>query len=303
MGTVDDLILLAEIVAAGSLSAASRKTGIPKSTMSRRMDDLEKSLGVHLLHRGPKRFSATEIGASICERGLKIKDELSAVIGLVDGHTHHPTGSLRIVCPALLSELFVAKFAIAFAREHRDVRLTLDTSGGSFSTKMDHYDIAIQPARETLANSQLVRRKLTTASYCLVAAPALLGTLGKAPSTPNNLNGCPGIGWAADDFSSRWKLINQNGKAAEIDVTLAFNGNNLGVLRQAALAGLGLARLPLPMCETDLQEGRLVRPLVNWSPPSVTIYALYSSRSSLTLAGKLFISGLADYLRDNMPVS
>jgi DNA-binding transcriptional LysR family regulator len=303
MGTVDDLILLAEIIAAGSLSAASRKTGISKSTMSRRMDDLEKSLGVHLLHRGPKRFSATEIGASICERGLKIKDELSAVIGIADGHTRHPTGSLRIICPAVLSELFVAEFAIAFAKEHRDVRLTLDTSGGSFSTKMDHYDIAIQPARETLANSQLVRRKLTRAPYSLVAAPALLGSLGKEPSSLNNLKSCPGIGWAADDFSSRWKLINQNGKAAEIDVTLAFNGNNLGVIRRAALAGLGLARLPLPMCETDLREGRLVRPLANWSPPSVTVYALYSSRSSLTLAGKLFISGLALNLRENMPIS
>jgi DNA-binding transcriptional LysR family regulator len=79
MATVDDLILLAEIIGAGSLSAAGRKTGIPKSALSRRMDDLEKALGVHLLQ--PKRFSATEIGASIYERGLKIKDELSAVTG------------------------------------------------------------------------------------------------------------------------------------------------------------------------------------------------------------------------------
>jgi DNA-binding transcriptional LysR family regulator len=129
--------------------------------------------------------------------------------------------------------------------------------------------------------------------YSLVAAPDLLKSLGKVAPPLNNLSGSPGIGWAADDFSSRWKLINQTGKAAEIDVTLIFNGNNLGVIRRAALAGLGLARLPLPMCEADLQEGRLVRPLANWSPPSVTIYALYSSRHALTLAGKLFISGLA----------
>lgn len=203
----------------------------------------------------------------------------------------------------MLSDLFVSEFAIAFAKEHRDVRITLDTSGGSFSTRTVHYDIAIQPARETLANSELVRRKLTMSPYSLVAAPDLLKSLGKVAPPLNNLSGSPGIGWAADDFSSRWKLINQTGKAAEIDVTLIFNGNNLGVIRRAALAGLGLARLPSPKCEADLQEGRLVRPLANWSPPSVTIYALYSSRHALTLAGKLFISGLARHLSDNIPIS
>ncbi len=300
MGTVDDLILLAEIIQAGSLSAASRKTGIPKSTLSRRMDDLEKALGVHLLHRGPKRFFATEIGVSISERGLKIKDELSAVTGLVEGHTKHPTGPLRITCPAVLSDLFVSEFAIAFARLHPDVRLTLDTSGGSFSTRMEHYDVAIQPSREGLASSELVRRKMIVAPYALVAAPSFLASAEKPAPSPERLKNWPGIGWGADEFSSRWKLTNEGGKAAELEVSIVFSANNLGVIHRAALGGLGLARLPLPMCERDLKEGRLVLALPNWAPPSVTIFALYSSRHSLTLAGKAFISGLARYLQDRL---
>lgn len=303
MGTVDDLLLLAEIVEAGSLSAASRKTGVSKSTLSRRMDDLEKALGAHLLHRDPKRFSATEIGVSICERALRIKDQLSAVTAIVEGHTRHPTGSIRIACPAVLGDLLVAEFAVAFAKKHPDVRITLDTSGGSFSTTIDHSDIIIQPAREALTNSDLVRRKLIVVPYGLVASPDLLKSLGMSSPTLTDLGKCPGIGWTADNFSSRWRLLDSNGKAADLDVSLVFNGSSLEVIRRAALAGVGLARLPLSMYESDLESGRLVLAIANWSPPPVTIYALYSSRHSLTLAGNLFISGLTRHLREKLPES
>lgn len=307
MGTVDDLLLLAEIVEAGSLSAASRKIGVSKSTLSRRMDDLERALGAHLLHRDPKRFSATEIGISICERARKIRDQLGAVTEIVEGHTRHPTGSLRITCPPVLGDLLVAEFAVAFTKEHPDVRITLDTSGGSFSTTIDHSDIIIQPAREALTNSDLVRRKLCVTPYGLVVSPGLLKRLGKKVSTPSDLGKClgkcPGIGWSADDFSSRWRLLDRQGTVAELDVNLVFSASSLVVIHSAALAGVGLARLPLQMFEADVKAGRLVQPLDDWSPPPVTIYALYSSRHSLTLAGKLFISGLARHLRERIPAS
>jgi DNA-binding transcriptional LysR family regulator len=73
---VDELTLLVELIEAGNLSSASQKTGIPKSSLSRRINDLERQLGVHLVHRGPRNFSATEIGLLIYERGQKIRDEL-----------------------------------------------------------------------------------------------------------------------------------------------------------------------------------------------------------------------------------
>lgn len=298
MKTIDDLILLTEVVEAGSLSAASRRTGIPKSTLSRRLDCLEQQLGLHLLRRDPRNFSATEIGLSVVERGRKIRDELRAIRVLAEVRTRHPAGTLRITCPALLTEVFVAAFAVRFAQENPDVRLTLDTTGGSFDPRIDHYDLAIQPAREMLADTELVRRKLVTASYCLVAAPGLLRSFRKAP-TVADLHRCAGIGWSADGFAARWKLFSRNGKSTELDVDLKFNGNNLYVIKQAALGGLGLARLPIGLCESELRDGRLVVPLANWSPPAITIYALYPSRRSLTLAGKLFIAGLSRHIRGN----
>jgi DNA-binding transcriptional LysR family regulator len=297
MGTVDDLTLLAEIIEAGSLSAASRKTGIPKSSLSRRIGDLESQLGVPLVHRGPRKFLPSEIGLLVYERCQKIRDELVAIRALAENRTKSPSGMLRISCPAVLSEVLVADFAIQFAETYPDVRLTLDNTKGTFDPKMDHYDLAIHPAREDLADSELICQKLTKTPYCLVAAPSLMERIGPCAS-PADLDDCYGIGWAADSFSSRWRLLDLAGDSIELNVTLKFSANNLNIIRQAAIRGLGLARLPITMCEADLLDGNLVLPLPDWSPPPVTIYALYPSRGSLTLAGRLFLSGLTSFLQE-----
>jgi DNA-binding transcriptional LysR family regulator len=299
MGTVDDLTLLVEIIEAGSLSAASRKTGIPKSRLSRRISDLESQLGVHLVHRGPRNFSPTEIGISIYERSQKIREELVAIRALAEDTNNHPSGMLRISCPAVLSEIMVTDFAIQFAATYPDVRLILDNTKGTFDPKIDHYDLAIHPAREDLADSELICQKLTKTPYALVAAPGLMERIGPC-TNPADLEGHPGIGWGADGLMSRWRLLSGSDETMEINVRLKFSANNLNIIRQAATRGLGLARLPIPMCEADLLNGRLVLPLPNWWPPSVTFYALYPSRRSLTVAGRLFLSGLAKFLQDRL---
>ncbi|MET4328764.1 DNA-binding transcriptional LysR family regulator [Bradyrhizobium sp. i1.15.2] len=303
MGIVDDLTLFVETVRAGSLSAASRKTGIPKSSLSRRIGDLESQLGVHLLYRGPRNFSATEVGISIYERSERIKEELDAIKALAESFSNHPSGKLRISCPAVLAESLVSEFAIGFSIVHTDVRITLDSAVGAFDTAIGDYDLMIHPARgDTMADSELVRQKLAAASYRLVASPGFMKPLGMI-NDPSELQDRNGIGWAADGHLARWTLVNRNANTTELSVNLKFSANNLNVIRQAALSGAGLARLPLTMCEADLVEGRLVLPLPDWAPPSVTVYALYPSRRSLTLAGRLFVAGLARHLQDRMPAA
>ena len=126
MGNVDDLTLLAEVIEAGSISAASRKTGIPKSRLSRRIEDLESQLGVQLINRGPRSFSVTEIGLSIMRSGQRIREEWESVKALAQDSGTHPSGKLRIACPEVLTEMFVGEFATNFAVDYPDVRITLD---------------------------------------------------------------------------------------------------------------------------------------------------------------------------------
>lgn len=297
MGQIDDVILFAEIVDAGSLSAASRKTGIPKSTLSRRLDDLEKSLGVQLLYRDPRRLSATDIGSLIYQHARRIHEEFGTVETLVENYTQRPSGTLRIACPAVLAELLIADYVIAFMTDYPDVHITLDTSVTGFGPHTDHCDIMLQPAREGLVNSDLIRKRILTAPYCLVAAPKLMARFGRRRLAPGDLNGCPGIGWGADAQNSTWRLVDNGGSCAEIEVSLVFSAGNLNIIRRLCLEGFGLARLPLVMCKDDMEANRLVLPLASWAPPPVSIFALYPSRRSLSLAGTLFIEGLISRLR------
>ncbi len=303
MGTLDDLMLLISVIDAGSFSGASRITGIPKSRLSRHIGELEARLGVHLLNRGSRRFSPTEAGLAIYERGLKIKAEADAISEIAQDRTQRPTGALRIACPALITERLVAAFAINFSATYPDVKLCLEASNGTFDPKIDHYDLSIHPAQaDYLADCDLVRQKLVTAEFRLVASPCIAGTIGKV-AEPKDLENRWGIGWSADGFAPRWQVQNARGETATFNVSPRFCASSLAVIHEAAVTGLGLARLPLSICESDLVRGTLFLPLPDWSPPSVTIYALYPSRRSLTLAGRLFVSGLTRHLQETLQPS
>lgn len=300
MGIVDDLTVLVEIVKAGGMAAASRSTGVSKSSLSRRMAELERELGVHLLNRGPRQFTPTDIGALICARSERIAEELEAIRALAQNATTKPTGNLKISCPAVLAERFVAGYACRFATEHPDVRFTFDTSWGSFEPELGPYDLTIQPSHDDmLADSELIRHRLVTAPYKLVASPTFILSRGPIKHL-DDLARCPGIGWAADGMTSRWPLRSHEGQNAEIAIDLRFHANNLNIIKVAALNGLGIARLPLGLCEEELKSGFLVEPLAGWAPPSVTLYGLYPTRRSLSFAGRLFLGGLARQLHDDL---
>lgn len=303
MGTVDDLMLLIAVIEAGSFSGASRRTGIPKSRLSRRITELEAQLGVQLLNRGSRRFSVTEAGLSIHERSLKIKAEVDAISAIAQDRTRRPTGTLRIACPAMISERLVSPYAVQFSASYPEVKVSLETSSGTFDPKIEHYDLSIHPAQsDNLADCSLVRQRLVTKEFRLVASPSVADAIGKV-AHPKDLEASPGIGWWADGFAERWQLQNTRGETATFNISTRFSASSLSVIHKAALNGLGLARLPLAVCEPDLARGTLVLPLCDWHPPPVTIYALYPSQRSLTLAGRLFLGGLAKHLHEPVPAS
>ncbi|MEW6640220.1 MAG: LysR substrate-binding domain-containing protein [Pseudomonadota bacterium] len=296
---MDDLTLLAEVIEAGSISAASRKTGIPKSRLSRRIEDLESQLGVQLINRGPRSFSVTEIGLSIMRSGQRIREEWESVKALAQDSGTHPSGKLRIACPEVLTEMFVGEFATNFAVDYPDVRITLDIAKGQFVPNMENYDLVIQPSRETLPDSDIICQKLMAVPYLLVGSPALLRDAPQ-PLTPADLENCEAIGWNADGYASRWRLYAEDGAEHDLAVTLKFSTNSLKLIYQAALKGLGLARLPAVQCQDDLAHGRLIVPLPDWQPHPVSVYALYPSRRSLTRAVRTFIAGLSSHIENRL---
>lgn len=299
MATVDDLLLLAEVVEAGGFRAAGARTGLTRSRLSRRIAELEERLKVCLLNRNSRRFEVTEIGQRLYERGLQIRAVTREALTLAEDSVSAPSGVLRVACPLALSQAVVGRLAIEFAHDHPRVRFCLSTTKGTDEALLEHHDLIIHPSTHRLPDSDVVARPLLTQPYCLVAAPAL--SAGRADlSGPEVFEGLDAIGWNSAEAVSTWRLFGPGGSEAELRLPVRFAADNLVAVREAAVAGLGVARLPVATCRDDVAAGRLVILAPGWAPAPMTIYALYPSRRRLSLAGQAFIAALQQAL-DRLP--
>lgn len=288
----DDLLLLVEVIEAGGFTAASKRSGIPKSRLSRRIASLEELLGVCLLTRNSRTFAVTEIGSRLLQHGLQIRAETQTAITAALDSATMPSGPLRVACPIALSSVLVADVAVAFARAHPRVQVHLTTTHGTDSPRCDPYDLVIHPSNQSLPDSDLIARRLVQLSYVLVAAPSLMEA-SAWPMTPQELTRKPAIGWNSRDAWASWQLNGPDGESVKVHLPVQFGGDSLIAVLKAALAGLGIARLPWLMCRPHVEAEDLRIVTAGWAPAPMSIYVLYSSRRQLSLAGKAFIDTLS----------
>jgi len=295
-GVVDDLIALVLVVEAGGFNAASTRHNIPVSRLSRRIAGLEKRLGVSLLVRSSRRFKVTEIGERLYQHGLAIRAETRNALAVAQDTLNEPSGHLRVSCPVAMATGLVGRLCVEFVKRHPKVTLTLDSTDGRPSPWSEAADLLIRPSIDTLPDSSMVSRKLGDFPYLLAAAPALFESLGE-PATPQALaalDDCPAIGWTFGPHPSRWLLRGPGDAEVELNVHPRFTSDSLLQIHQAALAGIGIARLPVSLCAKDLEQGRLRVVAPGWAPPTISIHALYHSRRDLTLAGRQFLAMLVE---------
>jgi DNA-binding transcriptional LysR family regulator len=190
-----------------------------------------------------------------------------------------------------LGASLVGSLAIEFVHKYPRVSLSLITTDGRSSAFSDPVDLLIQPTTKALSDSSLVARKLVDSHYQLVASTALLATLPEL-SAPEELSGYPVIGWTFPTPSSRWRLEHPTQGSIEVSVQARFTTDNLMLVKEAALAGLGIAQLPEVLCAADVHAGRLQVVLPGWEPPPIAIHALFPSRRVLTPAGRTFLEML-----------
>ncbi len=287
------LRIFAEVVDAGGFSAASRRIGIPTSTLSRRVARLEERLGVQLLHRNSRKFAVTEFGGMLHEHCQAMVRAAQTGIEQLQELVGEPTGTIRISCPVVLANHFVGKIAAAFALAHPNVRVAFEAITRPIDPINDNYDVAIQAAFEELPDSQAIARKIGEAEMALVASPALLDRVGR-PGRPERLADYDGIGFGNADQECSWNLWGPDGRRFTHRFRPRFVTDSLLVAKDAAVAGVGVARLSTSIMREDLATERLVRVLDTWTLPNVTFHALYPPRRSIGSAAIRFVDFLAE---------
>lgn len=288
-----DLMAFVAVVDAGGFNAAGDRFGMPPSGLSRSVAALEKHLGVSLLVRTSRRFAVTDIGRRTYEDAVATRARLQDAVAAARESQGEPSGLLRVSCPMVLASAVVGRIAIAFMARYPSVRISIESTDGRNRPFSEPADLAIQPSLQPLRDSSMVARSLIEARYVMVGAPQLQDGIPAAPG-PADFPFFPAVGWTFFPHAARWLLRHREHGQHEIAVDVRFTTDNLLLVREAALAGVGVAQLPYELCRQDIDGGRLQVIAPDWSPPRVGIFVLYPSRRSLTLAGRKFIDALAE---------
>lgn len=277
----------------GSFSAAALTLRVPKSTLSKRVADLETHLGVRLIERSTRTLRATQEGEVLAARADRLLGEAEDIRRALGESGGTPRGHLRLAVPQSLGNVLMGPIAASFRRAHPDVTLEIHFLDRAPDLLEEGFDGCIRFG--PLEDSTQVARRLLHGQAMLVAAPGLPGI--ETLRHPEDLKRFEMVGLAAP-----WPggLPLQNG---EIEVVVPHDpplrlGSHLAV-RDAVLAGAGIAALPGIIARPDLAAGRLIRVLPDWATPRKAMYFVYPSAQSVTARLRVFIDHLVRELGED----
>jgi len=289
----EELMAFVNVVEAGGFNAAGARFGVPPSRLSRAVAALERELSLSLIVRTSRRFAVTDVGWRTYEDAVTIRARCQELLASASESQGEPTGTLRVACPMVLASQLVGGIAIAFMARYPRVRIVIESTDGRARPFSEPADLALQPSLEPLRDSSMVARTLVRTRYLMVSAPQLQHGIPAAPG-PADFPCFPAVGWSFFQNPALWSLQHPEHADSEIAVDIRLTTDNLLLVREAALAGVGVAQLPKVLCQEAIEAGRLRVVAPGWSPPRMTIYALYPSRRALTLTGRKFIDALAE---------
>lgn len=288
MNSFEDLEIFARVVAAGSMSAAGRELGISPAVVSKRLRRLEDKLGARLLQRTTRQIALTDAGQGFYERVVAVLAGLEEAEAFVSRRSALARGTLKVSAPTSFGRMHVAPHLGPFMRSNPDLSINLVLSDNFVDIVGDGYDLAIRIAE--LADSSLVARKLAPVRRFLVAAPRYLADHGR-PETFEDLEGHVCI---ATHNNEPWRINGPQGPVVYRPEG-PLHTNSSEVVREAVLAGLGIALRSTWDIGPELATGELVRVLPDYqAPDAVGVYAVYPSRRFLPAKVRLFIDYLAE---------
>ncbi len=296
MHDLNDMLYFAEVAERGGFAAAGRALGVPKSRLSRRVAELEARLGVRLLHRTTRSLSLTEVGQAYLRHCLALREAAEAAQDTVEQVHREPRGTVRVTCPVTLAQSVVGELVPAFLARHPAVRLDMQVSNRVVNVVEEGVDVALRVRSELDEASSLIVKRLGEGVQWLVASPAQLARQG-TPAALDELQHLDMLAMSAREGRASLELHGPGGRQETLHFSPRYVADDLLTLRFAALAGTGLAWLPDYLCHADLEAGRLVRVLPDWTPPRGIVHAVFASRRGLAPAVRSFL----DFLGETVP--
>lgn len=286
MTNLGDLEVFAKVVATGSMSIAGRLLGYSPAVVSKRIKRLEERLGARLLQRTTRQITLTEAGRGFHDRILGVLEGIEDAEFYISGRSSEMTGVLRLSAPTSFGRLHVAPHLKPFMEKYPRISIELILSDQFSDLVAEGYDLAIRIAE--LADSSLVARRLAPVRRIFCASPSYIAERGML----NGLDDLQHHRCIPSQNGEPWRLVGPGGSfLIKPEGTLITNSSE--VIREAVIAGMGIALRSTWDIGTELREGSLVQVLPAFEGShNVTLSAVYPSRQFLP--GK--VRGFIDHL-------
>ncbi|SMG56192.1 LysR family transcriptional regulator [Paraburkholderia susongensis] len=292
---LEDMRIFVATVDAHHFTAAANRLSLSKQFVSRRVMALEEALGVQLLIRNTRKLAVTDLGQEFYERARRILNEVEDAEQAMSLRRAGPRGLLRVSAPMSFGMMHLSPLVSAFLREHGDVRFDMELSDRTVDVIGEGFDMAIRIG--TLSDSTLIAQKLIDVRMLVCASPAYLKRRGK-PATPVDLARHACLLYGHGGVVS-WEFM-VDGAAKSVEVRGPLRANNGDLIRDAAVAGLGLVRLPDFIVADALKSGQLVSVLEAFLPKATGVYAVYPQHRQSSVTIRAFVEFLRKHLKKRL---
>ncbi len=275
--------LFVEVAEEGSLAAAGRRMGVSSPSASRLLKDLEDWIGQPLVRRSTRHLSLTDLGERYLPRCVEIVESTKALKSNLSKHAGQPTGNLRVTVAGILARRVVAATIPKFLAENPSVTVHLDTTDQPIDLMAEKMDLAIRVGH--LDDSSLVSRKIFEIRLVLVASPEFFNRHAQ-PTKVSELFDVPCLIDTVPQYGARWPFLRGRKVRGPVEIS---DGE---IIRDLALAGMGIAYLPEILVETELSDGLLVEVLPGISTETLGIYAVFPPHEYISAAARVFATAV-----------
>lgn len=286
---LDSMVVFARVVEHGSFTRAAGVLGQPKSTVSRKIAELEAQLGVRLIQRTTRAVKATELGEAYYERCARIVAEAEEANAAVATAGAAPQGLLRVTAPVAFGAAFLGEVVAYFLTANPAASVEAVLTDRRVDLVGEGFDLAIRIASRVVESSFIVRR-LGPTRLLLAASPAYLARRGE-PAAPSDLREHDCILYGELPQAATWTFTGPEGPVT-VPVAGRLVANNAALVRSGALAGLGVARLPFFQAAPEIEAGKLRAVLPAWSPAGASVFAVYPNNRHLSPKVRAFLDCL-----------
>lgn len=308
---LNDTLIFAKVVEQGSFTAAAKSLGLPKTTVSRKVQELEERLGAQLLNRTTRKLGLTEAGAVYHDHSARIARELEEAESAVGQLQGGPRGWLRVTAPYSIGILWIAPLLSEFHQRYPEVRVDLHLSNDKLDLISSEVDVALRIG--SLPDSSLVARRLESFRTQVYASPEYIQRHGE-PLHPDDLQHHRVLAFSKHRHGNRyyWPLVAANAGTTQTQdylVSPIFVANDPAPLQGAMLCGEGLLISTDVSIKPFVESGRAVRVLAGWVGPEVDFNAVFTRGRVPSPKVRAFVDFLverlsfdADYMLKTCPL-